>query len=335
MRGRPVQPRRQPPQRGSVVHRRAIAQIPLTNGYSAQFIAPANGINTRDLRPSLSIFVRSLLGSPVDVQVEWRRDAPAVQVGDPIIESSPWEPSPVYLQTVEDVPSDSTLVIEPPADLAYRTWYYRARAGNTTTSTWSRWTPQFFLDVRPVLGSVAGYIDANIGVENVANPPVVAYLEMNIGVADIDNPVLTQYAPLNVGVELVPKIEAAYLDLNIYPPTGAYSPAAYLDINTLEGLTPQPHIWWIRPEQGREGFVFNIYGHGFGAFPGEFDGLVKLGDFTCQIASWQIMEAGSPPYEIIRGAGLEPDTITPEHGWIVAIVPDGAISAEVRVVLNG
>ena len=40
------------------------------------------------------------------------------------------------------------------------------------------------------------------------------------------------------------------------------------------------------------------------------------------------------PHVIDKGIGLAPDTITPEHGWIVAIVPTGAVSADVQVVLE-
>jgi hypothetical protein len=38
---------------------------------------------------------------------------------------------------------------------------------------------------------------------------------------------------------------------------------------------------------------------------------------------------------IVHGQGLDPDVITTEHGWITVIVPSGAVSAMVKVVLEG
>ncbi len=39
-------------------------------------------------------------------------------------------------------------------------------------------------------------------------------------------------------------------------------------------------------------------------------------------------------FEIVQGQGLDPDIITPEYGWIVAVVPSGAVSSMVKVVLE-
>ena len=39
-------------------------------------------------------------------------------------------------------------------------------------------------------------------------------------------------------------------------------------------------------------------------------------------------------FEIVKGQGVDPDKITPEHGWIVAVVPSGAVSSMVQVVLE-
>jgi hypothetical protein len=54
---------------------------------------------------------------------------------------------------------------------------------------------------------------------------------------------------------------------------------------------PEPHIWWIRPEQGKEGYLFNIFGHGFGQVQGLYDGLVYLGGLLCPVVRWVLVPA--------------------------------------------
>jgi hypothetical protein len=109
----------------------------------------------------------------------------------------------------------------------------------------------------------------------------------------------------------------------------------YADFNVRADIVPVPHIWWIRPEQGRWGYGFNIYGHGFGSFQNEYNGTVKLGDFTCQVVEWQEIPAVPPPDTIVRADDPADDIIKPEHGWIFVIVPQNSVSAMVKVILNG
>lgn len=323
---------RPPARRGGAAYQRARPTIPFTNGFSVQILSPVNGFHSRDRRPDITVVGVSSLLSPVDLQIEWRTTK-AVWTG------TAWTPTPTYTSEFLDSVSGSPQVMEPPTDLAYFTWWYRARAGDKDTNTWSEWSPQYFLDVYPILGSATEYIDLNIGVlQPVVLDTATAYLDMNIGVfPHTELTTLVSYLDINVGVMEHLKIAAEYLNLNIYQPTGEYQAAIYADLNMVSDETPVPHIWWVRPEQGKEGYVFNIFGHGFGEFQNQYDGIVKLGNLTCAIARWEVVPRSAltdADLRIIRGMGLDPDEITVEHGWVVAIVPTGAVSSMVQVVLE-
>ena len=280
-------PRPQPPRRGSAVYRRALLPLPPVNGFTTQILAPVNGASTRAKRPILTVVGTSAISDPVDIQVEWRT-VKATQAGTNPTPSTPWLPAATYTTTLEDAVSGTQQSIQPPADLLYTTWWYRVRTGNSTTNVWGAWTPQFFLSVYPVMGSAEKYIDMNVGVENAAVLNAVAYIEMNVGVVVTPEELTAAYIEMNVGLDKQFKIAAEYLDMNIFQQLAAYKTAEYSDLNVVTDETPLPHIWWIRPEQGREGYVFNIYGHGFGSFQNEFDGKVMLGNLECVISRWEI-----------------------------------------------
>lgn len=330
----PRQPSRPtPPSRGSSAYRRAPGLPPVVNGYSVTIISPTNGIKTRDRRPDITVVGTSVLG-PVDIQVEWR-----TAVATQSTPTGPWVPAPTYVSEFLGSVSGSPQVLEPPADLTYFTWYYRARAGDKSSNTWGSWSPQYWLDVYPILGSASEYVDMNIGVVlPIVLDSTVAYLDINVGV-EPESPLdeLVRYLNINVGVMPQWRVGAEYSEMNVYQPTGPLLSAHYSDINAVSGETPAPHIWWVRPEQGREGYVFNIYGHGFGEFQNQYDGIVKLGNLTCQIVRWEVVARSAlsdADLKIIHGMGLDPDQITVEHGWLVAVVPSGAVSSNIRVILE-
>lgn len=274
----------------------------------------------------------SVLHDPVDVQIEWRTQRPYL---DPFF----WQPAPTYASEYLALPSDEEAILTSPAALTYTTWYYRVRAGSKATNVWGEWSPaQRFLDVSPVLGSTAGYIDLNIGASYLDATGAIAYIDLNVGMPETTElMVVATTVDLNVGVLSQWKQTQSYADLNVYPPTEPYNPMRYADLNVSPGV-PTPHIWWIRPEQGLEGYVFHIFGHGFGAFPGEYSGTVYLGALACQVVEWLIepdTSTGPEDRVIIHGQGLDPDVITVEHGRITVVVPFGAVSAMVKVVLEG
>lgn len=230
--------------------------------------------------------VVATVAAVADVQVEWRREA-ATLVGPN------WGPAPTYVSDYPAEPANTIALVQPPTDLAYGTWWIRVRVGDSSTNTWSAWSTQNWIDLRPILGSTAQYLDLNIGV---TAPPVKGafqYLEMNVSPLpiQIDAKKLTRTLEMNVGVKSIPLRAAEFLTMNVGAKLREYVSAEYMELGVDPDAQPTPHIWWIRPEEGKEGYVFNIYGHGFGEFQGQFDGTVKLGNLTCAVARWEIIPA--------------------------------------------
>lgn len=279
---RPSRSTRHDPRRGSVQLSRALLPPPLVNGYAVALVAPINGYFSFDLRQQVTILGTSSLGTDMDVQVEWRTGPASDTTG-----FGNWVPSPIYVTNLSGIPSGVPYDVEPPADLGYFTWYYRARTGIASSNIWSAWSPQAFFNLSPVLGSVSTYIDLNVGVENVVSRGDYSYVDVNVGVKFTQARSDSKYIDLNVGVPEVLFTPASYADLNVGAQRNLYQPAAYADLNVLVDGTPVPRIWWVRPEQGKEGYLFNIYGHGFGEFQGEHNGKVVLGSLDCAIARWE------------------------------------------------
>lgn len=296
MRAQGQSPRHRRPHSGAQFLR-APHLAPFVSGYRATIVAPANGAFTRDRRPDITVKGEYTVGGTVDLQVEWRN-----QLGGPL----------VYTSTFLGAVSGTNQVVEPPADLAFYNWYYRARAGNATTNTWSAYTGTQFLTIYPVPGFAHAYIDANIGVENV--DPVLrtlAYADLNVGLAAFDQRDVVAYAEFNVGLEEKPRIGAEYLDLNIVPTLGAFEPATFMDMNVVTNETPTPHIWYVQPQIGPEGLMFKIVGQGFGAFQGEYDGRVVLGDLDCPIVSWTNVPEGASQVTRISKTNVDDSSVGP------------------------
>lgn len=284
-RGRPQRHHRPRPRRGAAVVRQALRLPPFINDYRAYIDAPANGGSVNDTLQDLTVIAQSRSGLPMDVQVEWRRQQ--------AFELSPnyWEPVPVYTVDQANVDSDVETPSPPPTALAYGTWWVRVRAGHKATNTWSAWSPQSWFDVRPVLGSWTQYLDVNVGT---VDPPMLntfVYVDMNIGVPPrpLESADLMRYVDMNIGVRPRPMGLTAYSDMNVGPKFNPYVAMAYTDLNVDPTVTPTPHIWWIRPEKGKEGYVFNIYGQGFGAQQNEYNGSVVLGNLVCETTRWEMI----------------------------------------------
>lgn len=328
--GRPQYRQHRP---GAATYLRARRPLAPVNGYLVLVVAPVNGFTQRGLRPVLTLHPTAVLSGTLDVQVEWRTTRPSQAQT-----SGLWVPDPTQVSEYLTVPSGADLLVQPPNDLTYTTWYYRARAGSVSLNVWSAWTDSALnVNLTPVLGSVAGYLEMNVGLGTLATTGAVAYVDMNIGAALVSHMDGVVYSDLNVGIMPKWRQTAAYSDLNIYPPTGQFKASVYSDVN-VDTSQPVPHLWWIRPEQGREGYVFHLFGHGFGAFENAYDGTVYLGGLACQVTRWlMVPDVTTDPSQhiIIHGQGLDPDVITVEHGWITVVVPPGAISAMVKVVLEG
>lgn len=271
---------RPPARRGGAVVSHALRLPPLINGFRAEIHAPVNGYSSNDRSQPVTVSGVSALATPVDFQVEWRRQQAVLSGG------STWLPDATYTVSVSGVPSGEQTPVVPPAELQYGTWWVRVRAGDATFSLWSDWSAQQWMDIRPVLGSMAQYIDLNVGVTDPPLAGAFAYIEMNVGVPEGEALDTISYLEMNVGVSLGRLVAVEYSEMNIGPMLDPYRASEYLDVNVVNDETPVPHIWWIRPEQGKEGYVFNIYGQGFGAFQNEYDGKVLLGNLVCSIARW-------------------------------------------------
>ena len=250
-------------------------------------ISPPNGGASNNHLPTVVFVPTSILATPVDVVVEWREVAPSLNNA-----GTAWMPAPTYTQTLLALSSGDQHSVQPPTPLPNRAWYYRLRAGNSSTNVWGAWTEAArYINVQAPLGSVVSYSEFNIGVPFRPSVNAVAYSELNIGVAQVSELISSAaYSDLNVGVLPGWKLTAAYSDLNVHPLLVARAGAIYADLNVTTDR-PDPQIWWIRPEQGKEGYVFNIYGHGFGDFQNQYDGKVKLGNLYCSISTWQKVPA--------------------------------------------
>lgn len=292
----PQQRPRRPVRRRAALVQHAPIPAPFINGYAIQVTGPYNGYTAHTKRPTITVVPTSKLGTPMDVQVEWRTGTAYQQtVG------GPWLPNPLYITTVSGAASGVSIGVTPPADLGNFSWYYRVRSGSSSANLWSGWSAQYYLNEQPVLGSTAHYIDANVGIAPATARGDSQYVEMNIGVAAATSRNSTLPVELNIGVALKAFKPALYSDMNIGPQAGRYKPTVYTDINVVSGQ-PTPHIWWIRPEQGKEGYVFNIYGHGFGQYQGQYNGQVKLGNLVCAVANWSVVPAPIRP-GVVRASG--------------------------------
>lgn len=287
-------PQRPPRRRGDSSFQKTITAPPVVNGYSAQILSPPRGSSSPDQRIDVTVLATAVTTPTLDIQMEWRRqEATQATVG------GPWSPAATYTNTVTGLTSNQEHVIEPPTDLAYGTWWYRARAGDSSTGVWGAWSVQVWSDVRPTLGSVTQYIDLNIGVDAPPLEGAFAYIDLNIGIRTEDYDASpAAYIDLNLGVEKLPLTAVAYSDLNVGIERKVLRTVIYSDMNVRSDMTPVPHLWWVRPERGKHGYVFNIFGQGFGSFQNEFSGSVMLGNHVCPIVRWDLVPAGLKPVTV-------------------------------------
>lgn len=249
----------------------ALKLAPFINGYRATILAPVNGAWVRDRRPDITVVGENTGFGAVDIQIEWRST-----IGGPVVYTSN------FFGAVAGTPQ----ILEPPSDLAYYNWYYRARAGDYATNTWSAYTGTQYLTVYPLPGFAHRYLDINIGVENI-DPvrTIAAYSDLNIGFGAFNESDGFAYLDFNIGLEPQPRVATEYLEMNVVPQMGPYEPATFMDVNVTSG-TPTPHIWYVQPQIGPQGLMFRIVGNGFGVSQGQYNGRVFLGDLECPIQSW-------------------------------------------------
>ncbi len=95
--------------------------------------------------------------------------------------------------------------------------------------------------------------------------------------------------------------------------------------------TPTPHIWYVFPSFGREGWEFRIVGYGFGDTQGALTGTATLNGLAVGVISWELVAQTSADLTIDPGV----DVAEPIHQLIRATVPDGGTSGLVVVCTDG
>jgi hypothetical protein len=113
--------------------------------------------------------------------------------------------------------------------------------------------------------------------------------------------------------------------------TIAFRRYLHLLAGDVDTSTPTPHIWYVYPSFGREGWEFRIIGFGFGDTQGTYSGTVTLNALAVSVIGWALI-AEEDPDLIINGVA---DIAQPVHQEITATVPLGASSGLVVVCTDG
>lgn len=191
------------------------------------------------------------------------------------------------------------IVSTPPnTPLGYSTWYWRAQVKDEFGVVVSPWSSAKWFDVLPVAGTSVAYIESNIGASVPTSMSATVFCHVNVGMSLPAALKGSAYVESNIGASFPETLNGFnYLQVNIgaviagTPDAGRY----YVESDVTEDA-PTPVIWWIRPEQGREGWVFHIFGHGFGASRAEYDGRVFLGDLEASSTIWETVPAEDDGY---------------------------------------
>ncbi len=133
------------------------------------------------------------------------------------------------------------------------------------------------------------------------------------------------YTLANVGVAFFPT-DTSVLGEAVDGDTQDFRRYLYTLAN-VDATTPTPHIWYLFPTFGREGWEFKIVGYGFGDTQVEHTGTARLNALAVGIISW----AGFA--EVASTLVIDPaiDLAEPVHQEVRATVPTGAVSGLVFV----
>lgn len=161
-----------------------------------------------------------------------------------------------------------------------------------------------------------------------------ARLEVNVG-PDSPN---TREAPARLEVNVGPdspntREGSARLEKNVGVATPnareAYARGEFGDVSTN---VPTPHIWYVRPTFGREGWEFKVVGHGFGATEITYaDAKVLLNALECGVIDWDTIAGTADALIAARRIDPPADDVDPEHEEIRATVPVGGQSGLIFV----
>jgi hypothetical protein len=171
------------------------------------------------------------------------------------------------------------------------------------------------------------------------------YAFANVGVDDPydEAPDARLYAFANVGVAYDPTDVSGGADgftgdfqVSLYAfanvtIAGSGNLAALYAFSDIVTTTPTPHIWYVKPNYGKEGWQFDVVGYGFGDTQPEYNGLVKLGVVTCPLDVWSAVAAQALPHTIDRDL----DIADPVHQRLTVQVPVGGETGTVTVQTDG
>jgi hypothetical protein len=284
------------------------------NGYAATVWSPGVGYENDDATPDVKFLPWVWDGLSAQYEVEFATDDHFLTV----------------VATASGTCTHEVLQTVTAPTLPRRTIYWRVRVGRSPD--WGYWASSWFVVTQNTL-SVAAYMDVNVGVVTTPPQSVATYMDVNVGV--VESPVNTaSYMDLNVGPLFTRlRFGLGYMDVNVHPVLVSQAGVAYHDVNVTSD-TPTPHIWWIRPAWGKTGWVFHVFGHGFGSFQNEYNGDVELGGVQMAVLEWELVPPSGAP-QIVQGPTEDDEVATVEHGHIVVVVPAGLSIGEhpVRVVL--
>lgn len=212
----------------------------------------------------------------------------------------------------------------PPSDMGGGVWYYRVTVtdNNDSASTTSATVTLTWFD--QIDGDRFEYLLANNGVA--FNPTDTASGSPYDGeTLDFDR---FLYLLINTGVAFYPTDTLS--TANPYDgDVKDFDRFLYLLAATTSGV-PTPHIWYVFPAFGREGWEFTIVGYGFGDTQATYTGTATLNGLAVSVLSWELIAA--------VGTGMEIDPVAnvanPVHQLITATVPSGGESGLVVVCTN-
>lgn len=242
-------------------------------------------------RPETRVTWSGATGPTVDVLHEWDTD-----------NSFPSPISDLNAGVAFDASHD---VGVPPADLTVGTWHYRV----TVT------------DNADAAATTSGFVTLEVLDSTLLRRYLYEELNDGVGFDDNDRPA-GGWDPEATGDPLIGPGDG-YANL-----FRRYLYEEFGDVNTD---TPTPHIWYLFPTFGREGWEFRIVGYGFGDTQPTYGGSATLNGLAVDVLSWELVAETSPDLTI------DPinNTAEPIHQLIRAAVPQGAESGLVIVCTDG
>lgn len=163
-----------------------------------------------------------------------------------------------------------------------------------------------------------------------------AYLYANVGVSISNTKEGHGYQYENVGVSIANAREGhgyQYVNAGVNTPN-AREGYGWQYLGDVDTSSPTPHVWYLRPDYGREGWEFKVVGNGFGDTQPTYSGEVLLSALLCGVIDWRKVAAGTDAYGPNRTIDPPADSANVERQEVRVTVPPGAASGLVKVRTN-